>query len=271
MLTDYAENGKTRFSVLITSANPHDGSSAHSNTAVKVDQKIWRDVLESEKAVVLFSGYEFIEPENLDLEEEVSNGEIEVQLLTERSIKRKIISMIDSLEKDEALDMAMFYISDRQIVRALKRADDRGVKIRLLFDPNKDAFGREKNGVPNRPVAHELVKNSTDNTEVRWCDTYGEQCHSKLLIFKQSENYSLIQGSANLTRRNLNNLNLESNIFISGQKDSTAIKKALAFFNETWNNEGGGQYSVGYEKYKDESKFKTLLYRFGELTGISSY
>ena len=29
-----------------------------------------------------------------------------------------------------------------------------------ILDPNKDAFAREKSGVPNRPVAYELVKKS---------------------------------------------------------------------------------------------------------------
>ena len=50
----------------------------------------------------------------------------------------------------------MFYLSERKIISAIKKAHSRKVKVRLLLDPNKDAFGREKNGIPNRSVAYEL-------------------------------------------------------------------------------------------------------------------
>ena len=165
----------------------------------------------------------------------------------------------------------MFYISDRSIVKALKKADERGVKIRLIFDPNKDAFGREKNGIPNRQVANELIKNSNGNTEIKWCDTHGEQCHSKLAIFKRNENYSLIQGSANLTRRNLENFNLETNVYVAGAPDTPAIQDAVNFFNTNWNNENGQTYTTAYETYADDSFSKNLIYRFTEFTGLSSY
>ncbi len=51
----------------------------------------------------------------------------------------------------------MFYLSERQIIKALIAAQQRGVQVRVLLDPNKDAFGREKNGIPNRQVAAELT------------------------------------------------------------------------------------------------------------------
>jgi phosphatidylserine/phosphatidylglycerophosphate/cardiolipin synthase-like enzyme len=37
----------------------------------------------------------------------------------------------------------MFYLSERQI-EALKQAKKRGVDVRMILDPNKDAFGRQK-------------------------------------------------------------------------------------------------------------------------------
>lgn len=68
----------------------------------------------------------------------------------------------------------MFYFSDRDIINALTNAADRGVNIKILMDPNKDAFGRTKDGTPNRQVASELHKHGI---KIRWCNTYGEQCH----------------------------------------------------------------------------------------------
>ena len=272
ILADYKKNEKIGIATLVTSANPHDGSSAHSNTSIKIDEGIWKDVIASERSVAKFSNYEFIEPPTTLLEKISSQtGDVQAQLLTEKAIKTKTLELINNLKAGESLDMTMFYISDRGIVKALKKADERGVKIRLIFDPNKDAFGREKNGIPNRQVANELLKNSSGNTEIRWCDTHGEQCHSKLLIFKQNENYSLIQGSANLTRRNLENFNLETSIYVAGTPNTTSIQDAINFFNTNWNNENNQTYTTAYETYADDSFGKNLIYRFTEFTGLSSY
>jgi|GEM_PF-1993632 len=52
-------------------------------------------------------------------------------------------------------------------------------RLRLLLDPNKHTFGREKNGIPNRPVGYEL---NGVGIPVRWCSTLGEQCHTKMLL-----------------------------------------------------------------------------------------
>jgi phosphatidylserine/phosphatidylglycerophosphate/cardiolipin synthase-like enzyme len=272
IVTDYTDENKTGLAVLITSANPHDGSSAHSNTAIKVDDYLWQSAIESEKSVAKLSGYTLIEP-NTELLNKITNqtGDIKVQLLTERSIKDKILESINTLQANDTLDMAMFYISDRDIVFALKKADERGVKIRLIFDPNKDAFGREKNGIPNRQVASELIKNTTGNTEIRWCDTHGEQCHSKLLIFKHGENYSLIQGSANLTRRNLENFNLETDVYVSDSASTTAVLEARNFFTNTWNNETNKTYTTNYESYAENNFGKKIIYYLTEFTGMSSY
>ena len=272
LMTDDARERTSGFSVLITSANPHDGSSAHSNTAIRVDDNLWQDVLRSERVVARFSDANFIEPSKhiLDTINE-RNVDVRVQLLTERAIEKKILELLAELGSNDEFDMAMFYLSDRDIVRALKQADERGVKIRLLLDPNKDAFGREKNGIPNRQVAHELAEYTNGNTTIRWCDTHGEQCHSKLLIFKKNGANSIIQGSANLTRRNLDNLNLETNVLVSGDAGVRAINDAMAFFNASWNNTEGKTYSTDYETYAGTSIGKTLWYRFGEFTGMSRY
>ena len=94
----------------------------------------------------------------------------------------------------------MFYLSERKIVKGLIAAHERGVKLRILLDPNKDAFGREKNGIPNRQVASELHK---AGIPVRWCNTQGEQCHNKILMKYGAQQSEMILGSANFTARNL--------------------------------------------------------------------
>jgi len=269
--TDYLrEDGSAGMSVLLTSANPHDGSSAHTNTALRIDARLWSDVVLSEKAVVTFSGGTFKEPAQIT-DMPVAENDISVQLLTEKSIKQLIIQELEKLNTGDSFDMAMFYFSDRDIVDALKEADENGVNVRLILDPNKDAFGREKGGVPNRQVAHELLSHSKGNTSIRWCDTHGEQCHTKLLIFKKGDTRTVIQGSANLTRRNIGNYNLEADVMVRGASGDLLFGQIETFFDTSWGNEGDRVYTTDYATYQDTSASKKLLYRFGEFTGISSY
>lgn len=269
--TDYLRNNKSiGMSVLLTSANPHDGSSAHTNTALRVDTGLWQDVVESEKAVVVFSGGTFIEPSNIT-DVSAAKNEVVAQILTEESIKNSIVNELNNLKSGDSFDMAMFYLSDRDIVQTLKAADDRDVNIRLILDPNKDAFGREKGGVPNRQVAHELMSSSKGNTNIRWCDTHGEQCHTKLLIFKKGDMRTVIQGSANLTRRNIGNYNLEADVLLRGTTNEQLFEQIETFFNTSWNNDNEHTYTTDYTSYQDTRTFKKIIYRFGEFTGISSY
>jgi phosphatidylserine/phosphatidylglycerophosphate/cardiolipin synthase-like enzyme len=273
IVADHNQDGVTGISTLITSANPHDGSSAHSNIAVRVDNALWSDVVTTETAVAELSDNTLIPPPIIPDPIAVESGEdvVSVELITEQAIKERILAEITALEFGDRLDIAMFYLAERDIIQALRTADARGVAVRLLLDPNKDAFGREKGGLPNRQVAHELVRESEGNTTIRWCDTTGEQCHSKMLIFSHGDTTTLIQGSANLARRNIDGFNLETNMVLTGASSTTVLREAQDFFNQQWNNEDGRQLSVAYEEYADSSRLKTLRYRFMEWSGLSSW
>jgi len=257
-------------SVLVTSANPHDGSSAHSNVAIKVERGLGQVVWQSEQAVACLSGACLPEMTFSQMDKGNNEGEVGVQLLTESAIRHKLISLIDQTDRGDNIAMAMFYLADRPVIRSLKAAGDRGVKIRLILDPNRDAFGRIKNGVPNRPVAHELVSDSEEVT-VRWCDTHGEQCHSKLVLIDYGDRQAMMLGSANLTRRNIGDYNLESNVLITTRRAIPATAKAGAYFERAWGNLGGKTYTADYESYAEGSTWKRLLYLCQEETGLSSF
>ncbi len=273
VMTDFVRNGGVGFSTLITSANPHDGSSAHSNIAIRIDEKVWQDVVLTEQAVADFSGYQLVLPpqEFYDTLATSTQDTMSVQVLTEGAIKDKLVLEINALQKGDELDMSMFYISDRDIVTALKAADDRGVKMRLLLDPNKDAFGREKNGVPNRQVANELMKGTNGSTEVRWCNTNGEQCHSKMVIMRTPKSVTIMHGSANLTKRNIGNYNLETNVFLKGTGNELVFSDSKDFFEKQWSNQNEVMFSVSYEKYADSNWWRTFTYRVKEFTGLSRW
>lgn len=263
--------GSAGWSSIITSMNAHDASSEHSNVALLVrDHPIITDIIKSAHAVLDFSSDvpvtiptpEFTTPNDSDLF---------IQLITERAIKDAILERINSLHAGDQIDISAFYISDRDVVRALRTADARGVVIRLLLDPNRDAFGREKNGIPNRQVANELMRNTNGNTTIRWCITTGEQCHSKFMLAVTENDTELILGSANLTRRNLDNRNLETNLRLVGPRNTAAIADAQAFFDEQWENHNGRLFSTEYATYTDDSQLRMIWYHFGEFTGLSHY
>ncbi len=258
--------------VIMTSGNPHDGSSAHSNVALKITGKLWQDVYAAEAAVAKLSGRALQGPpvgldENIRLEAEHAK----IVFLTENQIKKELLARISETTADDEINMAIFYLADRQIIKELVNASQRGVHIKVILDPNKDAFGFEKIGIPNRPVAEELLKRSSSKIEIRWYDTHGEQFHSKLAIIKHGKEASLLLGSANFTRRNLNNYNLEANISVTAGEDALFIKAAADYFDRIWANRDGKYYTVSYEAYKDASALKKIVYLIQEYAGLSNF
>lgn len=271
LVADAVVDGEQKLVTIISSANPHDGSSAHTNVALRVDSWLWRDVVSTESSVADFSGWELLAP-NQKLIDSLSEpaGDITVQLITESVIRQTLLDEMSKLTAGDKIDIAMFYLSDRRIIKAIKRADARGVDIRLLLDPNKDAFGREKNGIPNRPVAHELL-GDTENLEIRWCNTHGEQCHMKFVILSSGDQQTLISGSANYTRRNLGDYNLETNLLVQGNRRASVFVDAEKMFYRLWQQPDGAQYSLPYESYQDDSLWNWWRYYIMEVTGLSTF
>lgn len=251
---------------IVTSANPHDGSSRHSNIALMVDGATAIDILKSEQPVAHMSGGDtpFVVvgklPEN--------PNDPQVQVLTEAAIYKAVLNMLETAKANDQIDLAIFYLSERKIIKELLAAKQRGAKLRILLDPNKDAFGRQKNGIPNRQVASELHDAGID---VRWCNTQGEQCHSKMIIKRNAQSAEMILGSANFTARNLKNYNLETDLRVVGKPQQQVFMDAEQYFNSAWSNLNGRQMSVDYSKYADESTLKYGLYRFMEWSGLSTF
>ena len=270
----FAADNNGKMAVIVTSANPHDGSSAHSNVALKISGGIGQDIRITESAVADFSGGSLSETGlglNINSEEE-NSGQAKVQLLTEHAIKSELLAVLNSAGPEDKIMVGAFYLADREIIKALLRASDRDAEIRIILDPNKDAFGYTKTGVPNRPVAAELIKKSDNRIEVRWYDTHGEQFHTKLALIEKADGLSvMILGSANLTRRNLNNYNLETNIKVTAESKADFMQKAGNYFEKIWDNSDGKYYTVGYEAYKDEGIMKKIMYLIQEYIGIGSF
>lgn len=259
---------------IITSANPHDASAAHSNAAFRVTGDLWRDVYRSEAAVAAFSGgrLSLVGVEQLAKAQLSVESTLQVQLLTEKRIKHACLEIIGRAGHSDTVSMAMFYLADRQIIRSLLQAAKRGAEIRIILDPNKDAFGYRKNGIPNRPVAHELVQKSGGRIHIRWYDTHGEQFHTKMIIGRKADGtMSVLLGSANLTRRNIDNFNLESDVLVVGNQYSLVMRRVADYFEAVWHNTDDRRYTVPYDAYAESSDSKTIQYRLQEGLGLGTF
>jgi hypothetical protein len=253
---------------IITSSNPSNASSTDGNVALEIRDGIWESVLASERNVARLSDITLpaLSREGfLD-----AKGDIAVTLLRERYIKEKVLALLASAKRGDTFSLAMHYLSDRDVVNSLVTAANRGAVIRVLLDPNNGVFVFEKNGIPNRPVAKELIHNSGGSISVRWCDTHGEECHAKLFMGKTSSSTFLLVGSADFTRRNLENFNLETSVIAESPAPFTAWSDANNYFDTIWENKGG-KFSVDYATYKDSTFWKSSLYRMMERTGFSSF
>lgn len=265
---------------LVTSANPHDASSRHGNVALRFTGAAALALLDTELAVVHMSGApDGLMPPAARFASSAAvaatgrgatlpQGEATLRILTERRILEAALALIGTSLPGDRLQLAMFYLSHRGVLRELLAAHERGVQVQVLLDPNRDAFGLEKNGIPNRQVGMELHR---AGIPVRWCNTRGEQCHSKLLLRQSGHDGDLLLGSANYTRRNLENFNLETNVHLHGPMSLAALRDAAAYFSMRWANEADRSYSLDYSNYADNSRLRYWRYRLMEATGLSSF
>ncbi|MCX5876884.1 MAG: phospholipase D family protein [Deltaproteobacteria bacterium] len=252
---------------LITSANPHDASAYHSNIAFVVKGAVIQDVADAETSVAKFSGETL---PRWEMPTRPESGGVHLRLLTEGKIKSRLLTALAQCGSGCSVRMVMFYLSDREVIAGLLAAAARGAEVRLLLDPNKDAFGRKKNGIPNRPVAQELVEKSQGRIQIRWYGTHGEQFHSKLTMISLPVQTMLIGGSANLTRRNLDDLNLEADFEVTAPADSPVVREASGYFERVWQNQGG-IYSLDFKEFAEKSPLKYVLYRFQEASGMGTF
>lgn len=287
-----ADDGLGGLTGMVSSANPHDGSSAHRNVAIQFSGASAVDLLAGELALLHMNGAaDAIKAIRRSLDElglgavvgesvtgkRFSTNEVlvaasvdtpQVRVISEARIRDTVLQMLNKAGSGDAVDMAMFYLSDRKIVLALIAARERGAVVRVLLDVNSDAFGRKKNGVPNRPVAAELVG---AGVSVRWCATLGEQCHAKWLHVGTGQQHAYVLGSANFTRRNLHNFNLETNVLVQTVEPDDLIRQMSDFFEVQWGNTNGRTYSVPYEEFANDALWQRLQYRFMEASGLSTF
>jgi phosphatidylserine/phosphatidylglycerophosphate/cardiolipin synthase-like enzyme len=281
----------------VTSWNPAGGSAWHDNVALSVTGAVALDALESLHAVWNWSACGLYADEAGATDEVVSDWERvmraahrladavastpapadpQAQWLGEGAIRDEIVRQLDGCQAGDEVAAALFYLSDRVVLAALRRAVRSGAGVRLILDVNRDAFGREKIGVPNRPVAAALMaaaRRVGGDLQVRWAATRGEQFHLKAMAIRDAarSRHVLLLGSANWTRRNVGNYNLEANLLLQNAREPVA--QYFEVFERLWNN-ASGIYTEGYENHAEEgvrSWPKAWLGRVMEATGAGTH
>jgi hypothetical protein len=281
-----------RWRLVVGSFNPADGSANHSNVGALVEGPVAVYAAESELAVAEWSS---ADPANVQVGSALSvawnivesrkllpalsalplarMGQPSVAWRSEGAIQEELVAQLDAAGEGTRVDAAIFYFSARKVVEAMKGAIVRGAIVRVLMDANRDAFGRQKNGVPGRPVAAELMELAEAyQIEIRWAATHGEQYHVKVLRVMGPAQDVLILGSANWTRRNLDNLNLEADLLF---KEAGVHGAAFdTYFESLWTNGLGVEESLPYADWAESGwslSWKTWLYRFQEWSGASTF
>lgn len=265
LVVDHADD----WTAMVGSANADDGSSDYRDVALRFSGPAALDLLASEREIAAFSGLDMhgMPPPSIPAQPEA--GIPRLRILSEGQIRQALLAIIDDAKPDECLEFEALYLSHRRVIRALGEARRRGVTVRILLDPNHHAFGHAGGGLPNRQAATDLVD---ADLALRWSDTHGEQAHGKLLLRHGSSRPArLLLGSANCTRRSLDDLNFEANVELVANADHPLIEQMRAAYARHWHNTPEERYSIDGSVHLDRSRFRYWQYRAMEASGWSTF
>ncbi|WP_160045301.1 phospholipase D family protein [Paenibacillus sp. USDA918EY] len=255
---------------LILSGNVHDASAYHSNIAFEVGGPVIGDILKSEQAAADLSKGgplpAYVPWQNPGAD----GGSIGIRYVTEGKTYQYVLQEIEAAQKGDTLWMGMFYMEDRKVLNALLSAAGRGVDIRLLLDPNNNAFGEKKIGIPNRQVVSMLAKRSKGKISIRWYHTTQEQYHTKMIyIEKPAGNSVIVGGAANMTPRNLNDYNLENDLWVSVPSGAPLDMQMRRYFDRLWNNRDGS-FTLDLSAYQS-AWYEDLIYRIQKAVRYTTF
>ncbi len=282
VVADFTEDKNLRVASVFTSGNPSDYGSRHSNVAVVIEENasrkgLWTDILHSEKTLAEKSDANFLdikipEEEYKITEYNLNENKSYVKFLGEKEIKKDFIKEIENSVEGEEINIAQFLLTDQDVSNSLIDASKRGVKIKIILDPSSQLFGKDTKGMPNYHAVDYILdktKKSTTPVEIKFYNTHAEEYHSKLMIIKKKDGKIIIYvGSANLTRRNLDDLNLEADVKILSRVDSEFALDIQTYFDKLWNNLDGKFTENNNIK---SSKLNYLKFRLQEFTGFCAW
>jgi phosphatidylserine/phosphatidylglycerophosphate/cardiolipin synthase-like enzyme len=149
----------------------------------------------------------------------------EIQVYIDREVKPAILNLISESEKE--IDIEVYILTDQDVIKALQRAETRGVEVRIILDPNQPSNLKNVDQLKNRGV------------EVKWYPaTKPAQMHRKCAMFDKKK---VFLGSTNWTHNGFTK-NCEINLLID---DPQTIAKIEEIFSRDWYY----SYLGHYDKY----------------------
>ncbi len=254
--------------VLLPSANPHAEGSRHSNIAFSFSSPLIKEIYAFENASAkltkkdgdLVNG---LPPKSFDNLKPSTNENLKLQYFTEGKIGKTITKEINVTPTGEEIRVAQFFLSDRGVITALKKAINRGVKVKLILN-------NSPNGLPNKAAANEIVNKTKGDVTVRFYKKNAEEYHSKMIMFLKKDKIIIFGGSTNFTRRNMRNYNLEDELKITATYDQEISKEVLDYFDRLWTNRDG-EFTIDYDSGKIESLKYSILLRIMETNGFGAF
>jgi hypothetical protein len=122
-----------------------------------------------------------------------------------------------------------------------------------------------RNRIPNQAVAGELVRGGGGRIEVRWYAADPGASHCALLLVQHHTDLLVNWGSANFTRRNLGDLNLEAGVELRMPLRAVPARALVEHFAKIWSA------AVIDPNADDEPAAIYWRYRIAEATGLSSF
>jgi PLD-like domain len=183
-------------------------------------------------------------------------GSIDARFLTEGAIESALLDAIAASGRDDQICIAVENLSDRRLIAASLAAAARGAHLQVLLGRNR---------MPNQPAAGELLRDGGGRIEVRWYPIGQGASSPKLLAVRHRNDLWVNFGSANFTRRNLGDLNLESSVELRMPARSAPARAMYEYFANIWS---------GADRETDAAEGSGAAYwryRFAEATGLSSF
>jgi hypothetical protein len=182
-------------------------------------------------------------------------GTIDARFLTEGAIQAALRDVIAIAGSGDSIKIAVQAFGDRQMVDAVVRAAARGARVQLLLDP----------GSPEtQAAAGELLREEPGSIEVRWRARDSRADGGYAVIQHRSDVWFDV-GSANFTRRGLDDLDLAADIELHMPARAGPARAVTDLFAKHWSN------AAAYASHADESMETYWRYRVAEATGLSVF
>ena len=247
-----ADDGAGGWSSIVSSAAVRGHGVASRNAALEIHGHWARDIVASELQIAAWSTDDDRLPAPPPVESR-SMGTIDARFLTEGAIHVALRDAIAAAGPGDSISVAVHAMGDRQMVASLLRAAARGAALRLLLDADSPA---------NPAVAAELIRAAGGNIDVHWRSS---EDGVRLVMIRHRNDVWLTLGSADITRRDLDDLDLEANIELHLPARAAPARAAADRFARDW------AAAAAYAAHADESTSLYWRYRVAEATGLAMF